>query len=259
MRARDYRHQAWNSLKGKWGVAILAFLIASLLGGSSTSGVSFNSNSPSVEININNPSEFFSQITDNLSSSLEIPAGVINILGTFLITFGIIVILTCIVLCCIGSIVEVGYSQFNIDIIDAKEPKIKTLFSFFKHWGVAIVSALLRTLYVILWTLLFIIPGIIAAYSYSMTPYILAENPEMSANDAISRSKELMKGHKWKLFCLELSFIGWNILCILTLGILVLWVEPYKHAAKAAFYRSLVPLPIQEETTDNSEFENNEF
>jgi len=97
----------------------------------------------------------------------------------------------------------------------------------------------LRTIYVLLWSLLFVIPGIIASFSYAMTDYILAENPEMSASEAISRSKEMMEGNRFRLFCLEFSFIGWSILCAFTLGIGNLWLTPYRQAATAAFYREV--------------------
>ena len=72
-----------------------------------------------------------------------------------------------------------------------------------------------------------------------MTEYILAENPELSASEAISRSKQMMDGNKWRLFCLQFSFIGWSILCAFTLGIGNLWLTPYKQAARAAFYREV--------------------
>ena len=87
--------------------------------------------------------------------------------------------------------------------------------------------------------LLFIIPGIIKAFSYAMTPYILEENPELSANDAIDHSRAMMKGHKFDLFWLYLSFIGWFILCILTLGIGFLWLTPYMETSVAAFYEDV--------------------
>lgn len=79
----------------------------------------------------------------------------------------------------------------------------------------------------------------IASYSYAMTEYILAENPEISANEAITMSKQMMDGNKWRLFCLDFSFIGWDILCGLTLGIGYLWLTPYKQAARAIFYREV--------------------
>ena len=98
---------------------------------------------------------------------------------------------------------------------------------------------ILISLYVALWTMLFWIPGIVKSFSYAMTYYILNDNPEMSANDAITRSREMMDGHKWQLFCLRLSFIGWILLSCLTFGILLIVVMPYMQAAEAEFYEKL--------------------
>ena len=91
-------------------------------------------------------------------------------------------------------------------------------------------------LFTFLWTLLLIIPGIIKAFSYALTPYILLDEPELTARQAITRSCEIMQGRRWKLFCLYLSFIGWGILCLLTFGIGFLWLVPYMNASVAAFY-----------------------
>lgn len=95
---------------------------------------------------------------------------------------------------------------------------------------------LLVGIYTFLWTLLLIIPGIIAAFSYAMTPYILEENPYMPINEAIRQSKVMMYGNKWRLFCLEISFIGWALLSVLTCGIGFLWLAPYINAAECAFF-----------------------
>lgn len=95
----------------------------------------------------------------------------------------------------------------------------------------------LQYLYIFLWTLLLIIPGIVKAYSYGMTDYILADNPDMKDNAAIEESMRMMSGRKMKLFLLDLSFIGWVILaCLFTLGIGLIWVEAYVQSAHAAFY-----------------------
>ena len=94
----------------------------------------------------------------------------------------------------------------------------------------------LVNLFTILWTLLLIIPGIMKAFSYALTPYIVMDEPELTARQAITRSCEIMEGRRWKLFCLYLSFIGWGILCILTFGIGILWLVPYMNASVAAFY-----------------------
>ena len=94
----------------------------------------------------------------------------------------------------------------------------------------------LVNLFTILWTLLLIIPGIMKAFSYALTPYILLDEPELTARQAITRSCEIMQGRRWKLFCLSLSFIGWGILSLLTFGIGFLWLAPYMNASIAAFY-----------------------
>ena len=98
----------------------------------------------------------------------------------------------------------------------------------------------LRDLYTALWTLLFIIPGIVKGYEYKMIPYLLAENPDMSQQEAFGRSKQMMDGNKWKAFVLDLSFLGWSILSALTLGILgIFYVNPYYNMTQAAFYEAV--------------------
>ena len=93
--------------------------------------------------------------------------------------------------------------------------------------------------FIALWSLLFIIPGIIKAFSYAMTPFILEEHPELSANEAIDHSRAMMKGHKFDLFWLILSFIGWGFLCLFTFGIGYLWLTPYMETSVAAFYEDV--------------------
>ena len=112
-----------------------------------------------------------------------------------------------------------------------------THFLHFLYQGFA--QAFLRSLYTFLWMLLLIVPGIIKAISYSMTPFILAEHPNLTASQAIDLSKQMMDGHKMDLFILDLTFIGWGLLSALTLGIGALWLNPYTNAAHAAFYRQL--------------------
>ena len=102
-----------------------------------------------------------------------------------------------------------------------------------------VLGMFLVELFVSLWTLLFIIPGIIKALAYSMTPFILEEKPELSAYDAIKYSEKLMKGHKTELFLLYLSFIGWAILCLFTFGIGYLWLAPYMYVTFCEFYEDL--------------------
>lgn len=101
-------------------------------------------------------------------------------------------------------------------------------------------TTILQMIYTYLWTLLLIIPGVIKSYSYAMTPFILRDNPELSNNAAIEESMRLMQGNKMKLFLLDLSFIGWYILGMLTFGIGMLWAASYNYTAKAAFYEDLI-------------------
>ena len=116
--------------------------------------------------------------------------------------------------------------------------QVGCIFDFFKEtrlWG----TILLMYLYVLLWSLLLVVPGIIKGFAYAMTPYILKDNPNMKNNEAIELSMAMMNGHKWDLFCLELSFIGWALLCVLTFGIGYLWLIPYMQTSVAAFYEDV--------------------
>lgn len=134
---------------------------------------------------------------------------------------------------------QLGFVIVIMKVLKDEVADVSNVFDGFKDFMSSFLLYLLNTIFVTLWSLLFVIPGIIASYSYSMSYYILKDNPGMDANEARKASIEMMKGHKWQLFCLEFSFIGWIILSILTFGILTLWVGPYMETAKAAFYEEL--------------------
>jgi len=113
-------------------------------------------------------------------------------------------------------------------------------FHVFKQYGRYLGTSLLQAIFIFLWSLLLIIPGIIMSYAYAMTPYLCRENPELSASECIAKSKEMMKGYKMKLFLLDLSFIGWFLLCIFpTFGIGFFWLRPYIQCSHAKFYEEL--------------------
>ena len=135
---------------------------------------------------------------------------------------------------------ELGLAIISLNVARGVEIKIEQLFDGFKNMAAAIILWLLNNIFIFLWSLLFIIPGIIKSYSYSMSYFILRDNPSMSQDDARSASMAMMYGHKWRLFCLDFSFIGWIILCGLTFGILTFWVFPYIRTAHAEFYQSLL-------------------
>ena len=233
--AADFRSIARNVLKGKWGIAVVAGLIASVLGAIGSSGPELN-----VELNdgnFNASLQILGQDVISTNGGAEfwpVLAGIATYIAIFAVITGIALFI-------LGSIVKVGYMKFNLDLVDRqKEAEIGTMFGYFQFWKTAACARLLKGVYVLLWSLLFIIPGIIAGYSYAMTSYILAENPELTASEAIERSKQMMSGNRWRLFCLQFSFIGWEILsALLTFGIGGLWITPYKQAATAAFYREI--------------------
>jgi uncharacterized membrane protein len=132
-----------------------------------------------------------------------------------------------------------GLAIFFLNYSRKEEANVNQLFDGFKNYGRALGTYLLLFFYVLLWTLLFIIPGIIAQIGYSQVWFILAEDDEISPNDALKKSKEMMYGYKMQYFLLGLSFIGWIILAILTCGIGLLWVLPYIQTSNAKFYENL--------------------
>ena len=241
-RARHFRWIARQALKGFWALTIGITLVASLLGGTvvSSSGTSSGGFHFRFNVNLSQPSssglplgqsrEFSSAaaMRDLLESLVSSPFFI-----SLMIFFGLIAL----VLLVIGGAVELGLKRYNLDLLTRENaPAFRTLFSRFSIWGKALGLRLMTGLLIFLWTLLLIIPGIIAAYRYALAPYLMAENPDMGIWEAIDRSKALMQGNKARLFWLQLSFIGWRLLSGLTLGVGALWLCPYMNAADAAFY-----------------------
>ena len=139
----------------------------------------------------------------------------------------------------ISGPLTLGIAIFSLNISRGNELNSNQIFDGFKNFGNSIGAYLLMLIFVLLWSLLLIIPGIIAALSYAMTFYIMADNEDISPMDAIDESKRLMDGSKWKLFEMYIRFFGWSILCILTLGIGFLWFIPYMYVSLAKFYDDL--------------------
>ena len=184
LKAKDFRHRAWNNLHGNWTTAVLSYIIMELL------------------------------------------------IGVVAFTY-------------IGSLIisgplTVGFSLVAVNIVRKNNPKIENLFAAFNDFVRAFVLWLINSILILLWTLLLIVPGIIKALSYSMSYYIIIDNPDIAANDARKKSMQLMDGNKWRLFCLYCSFIGWILLGFITFGIAMFWVAPYIEVAKVEFYQSLI-------------------
>ncbi len=134
---------------------------------------------------------------------------------------------------------SMGVVFYYLNFVRGNEVKVEDLFRYYsKIWPIFVLTFLIG-LFTGLWTLLFIIPGIIAALSYSMSSYIFVDNPDMNATDIISESKRLMTGYKWDYFVFSLSFIGWGLLVGVTFGIAIIYVGPYMSVAQVMYYEEL--------------------
>ena len=234
--AEEFRAEAREALRGKWTIAVIAGILASLLGALGAEG-------PEIKLHIDMSTGVAVKLEYAGNTILSTGSGINSQLGALLTGGATIILLAAVTLAVVyfvlGSVIEAGYARFHLQLVDRAEAGIETLFGYFTHWKTLAAARFLRTLYTFLWSLLFVIPGIIAGYSYAMTGYILAEHPELTASEAIARSKEMMDGNKFRLFCLKLSFIGWHILCVFTFGIGNLWLQPYIQTATADFYREV--------------------
>ncbi len=139
----------------------------------------------------------------------------------------------------ITALFEFGLLSFFLKTSRNEKVEVEELWSKTNMFLPYIIASIVIGFFTFAWSLLFIIPGIIAAFRYSMTYLVMLDNPEMSAMDALNESKRLMDGHKMDYFLLEASFIGWAILGIFTLGILYFWLIPYMSVAQCNFYNNL--------------------
>ena len=224
LKSKELRAKAWESLKGKYWMAFTVIFVTGLIGSIGNAFVSFGQQLGEV-LGMVEPAE--------LDSTMAIGALVLS--GVVIISAIIGALLSIFV----TDALTVGTCNYFIKNTDSK-PSFRDVFSGFKvKYGRNIGTLLLVGIKTVLWSLLFIIPGIIKSYEYSIIPYILADDAEISSKDAFKKAKQMMKGNKWRLFKLEFSFIGWFLLCVLTLGIGTLFLIPYVNAANAEFYVEL--------------------
>ena len=140
----------------------------------------------------------------------------------------------------VANPLEVGIRRFFTQNLNQSASVKEITYAFDSNYKNIAKTMFYRDLYTFLWSLLFIIPGIVKAYEYRMIPYLLAENPEMSKEEAFATSKQMMDGQKWRTFVLDLSFFGWILLSGLTCGILsIFYVNPYMFSTEAALYERL--------------------
>ncbi len=221
MIASKHRQRARNALSGNWIIAMLVALVASIFGAATSGGGS---------LNFNIDQETLAKLPPE---TIKILLLILKPMATLNFVLGLITLI-------LGGVVSVGYCTYRLHLHDGKPADFRDLFAHMNNFSQAFIMRFMSVLFTVLWSLLLIIPGIMASYSYAMAPFLMAEDPELSGMDAIRRSKELMYGHKWQLFCLDFSFTGWNLLSALTLGIVGLFVTPYHSQSHASFYRGLV-------------------
>lgn len=238
--ASDFRTMAREALRGKWRTAILLTLLASVLGAATTAA---------LEINLKFESEtgVVVELLEEYSFTILQAGPTATILAVIVLGWGILTLV-------IGGAMTLGYYQFFQNLVRNEEAEVNTLFIHKEKLWHGFCINFLQGLYIILWTLCFIIPGIMASYSYSMAHFIANDHPEMTASEVLTASKEMMQGHRWRLFCLEISFIGWAILSAFTLGLGSFALVPYVETAMAHFYQDLLHngMRLEDEIIDSN-------
>lgn len=146
----------------------------------------------------------------------------------------------------LGGPIALSFAYFYLTIIREQRIDTNELKQGFSRFVPALLTNILATLFILLWALLLIIPGIMAAYSYAMAFYVLRDQPELGPREALARSKALMHGNRWKLFCLGWRFFGWILLAVLTICIGFLWLVPYIQTSMAHFYEDLLRSEAEE-------------
>lgn len=171
-------------------------------------------------------------------SKIDIQGNWIPAIGAVVVSFLISAVLGLIPFAplVISGPLSLGLAIFFLNIAKGKEPRFEQILDGFKQFATAFFVTILSFLFIFLWSLLLIIPGIMASLSYSMAVFIIAEDKEISALDAITKSKEMMQGNKMELFIMFLIFFGMSLLCLLTLGIGFLWLIPFSYLSFANFY-----------------------
>ena len=214
------------AFKANYWSCVLASFILALVTGTSTK-------SSSGELDTDDFTTIISGLTEQ--QHMELLAFILGAVGIGII-IGILIKIFLV------NPIKVGCYRFFRKNVEAESTSVSTIFSDgFSNFGHVFATLFLRDLFVALWSCLLIIPGLIKIYSYRMVPYIVKDNPELSATEVITRSREMMNGNKWRAFLLDLSFIGWIILGIITCGIvLIFWTNPYMENANAALYVELL-------------------
>lgn len=221
-----------------WKCVLAAFLISLLTAGYTGGDITYNYNQSPAGLN-NGVVDLEGSSVFSFYSALTVISAVSLIIALLLNAF-------------VFNVIEAGGAKFFVENSRGGNPGVGELFSLFNSGNyMNIVNVMFfRDLYLCLWYLCLIIPGVMKTYEYQMIPYILAFHPDASRQDVFAKSKEMMTGNKMNSFVLDLSFIGWDLLAVVTFGILeVFYVAPYKQAAHAELYNFL-DIPQEKETID---------
>lgn len=242
---RELKERAKFSLKSFYWKSVLVAFVAALIGGGLSFGGGGSDSGESIDITGND-------IVDGIGGRLTGRA-------MALIGLGVAIILVAVLLALLLSIfvfspIQVGCDKYFLDASEGNA-NLSNMGYFFKNGYMNVVGVqFLTSLFIFLWSLLFIIPGIVKAYSYRMIPYILAEDPYMSFSEAKRLSQQMMDGEKWDTFVLDLSFILWALLAALTLNIVgIFWVEPYIQFTNVELYK-VVRTKVQGVYTENTDY-----
>ena len=243
-RNTDYKNEALAALKGNWGKAVLAtvifmaiiyFAIGPYVYQTVKVQTYVRENMPQVSSSVGFGSAMRQAMEATLTMAQDpeyvaMQTKVNGSMGLYYLLLFFVVMPLCVGFCnAFRKLLVQGDGELT-----GNTYKFATGNYWHKVWGMFLMN-----LFIFLWSLLFIIPGIVKAFSYALTPFILEERPELGANEAIDHSRAMMKGHKFDLFWLLLSFIGWGILCMFTFGIGFLWLAPYMQTSFAAFYEDV--------------------
>jgi len=234
----DLKARAKEVLRGNyWKAFLISLVIMFATGGtggsSGGSGSNYRGNSGSYGGNFH----WSWSYDGNMFSFTDSVPNLLLILGTISAIIGFILIVAIGIRVFLGFPLEVGGRKYFVQSAQYFNNKGCFRFAFNGQNYLGIVGTMfLKGIFTFLWTLLLIIPGIVKSYAYRMVPYILADNPNIGARRAIELSNEMTRGHKWNMFVLDLSFIGWYLLGLLALVIGVLFVNPYRDATEAELY-----------------------
>lgn len=254
---RTLKERGKSAFKANYWLAVLvAFIILLLSGG----GVGLLGGSVGVNFNLGQTdiTQADNMKMDEIISTLKTdPSAAVNEFGELFKQDDAAAVIGVIIAVVFGAVALVSLVHFVINLLVLNPLRVgcQSFFvrnavgqgelnnlerGFMPNWGGNVKTMFLRDLFLFLWGLLFIFPAIIKSYSYRMVPFILADHPELSGRDVITMSRQMMNGSKWRAFVLDLSFIGWEILSALTLGILgIFYVAPYKCSTDAELYHAL--------------------